>query len=83
MKCFLVALLFSSPCFAKEYHFYYRLQHNGTVNTLEYKTDAPDLAVAIERGALSCAKFFTDMIPNFDEDTKWDIFDVCLNPRQR
>jgi hypothetical protein len=77
-----VILLFPSLCFAKEYDFHYRLVHNGQVNVLQYKTNAPDYAVALERGALACAKFFTDLIPDFDEDTKWEIFDVCLNPRQ-
>jgi len=79
----LIILLFPSLCFAKEYHFFYRLEHDGKVSTLEYKTNAPDYAIAINRGALSCAKFFTDLIPDFDEETKWEIFDVCLNPRSK
>lgn len=78
----LLILLFPSLCFAKEYHFYYRLDYDGQVNTLEYKTNAPDYATALERGALACAKFFVDLMP-ITEDSKWEIFDVCENPRER
>lgn len=76
----LVILLFPSLCFAKEYQMYWNLDYKGEVNHLEYKIEAADMYEAIQRGALFCGKFFADRMP-ITEDSKWAIFDTCLNPR--
>jgi hypothetical protein len=78
----LVILLFPSMCFAKEYHFYYRIDYDGKVNVLEQKLNAPDLAEAIKIGALQCAEFFVEILPPTDY-YKWEIFNTCLNPNQK
>lgn len=79
---YLLLLLISTNCWAKEYHFVWNLQTGNVVQTLEYKVKADTYKQAHNEAALFCGGFFADRMPA-TEDAKWEIFDVCLNPREK